>query len=136
MRSINLVVSFSFLQWSISNSLIADFLIQSILFYYFHFYCLDLLTKMLAKLPVEIILLICEYPEFKDLGQLAWTNKRIMQIIRKYLPIVLVLEGKTLFYRRKIFLYERKLILVFSTLWKLEYFWRKDLSIWFAYWFC
>ncbi|PAV90177.1 hypothetical protein WR25_17229 [Diploscapter pachys] len=58
-----------------------------------------LLTKMLANLPVELILLICEYPEFKDLGQLAWTNKRMMQIIKKYLPTVLVLERKTLFYR-------------------------------------
>ncbi|PAV91616.1 hypothetical protein WR25_08456 [Diploscapter pachys] len=54
---------------------------------------------MLAKLPVEIILLVCEYPEFRDLGQLAWTNKRMMGIIRRYLPIVLVLERKTLFYR-------------------------------------
>ncbi|PAV62195.1 hypothetical protein WR25_16994 [Diploscapter pachys] len=54
---------------------------------------------MLANLPVEIILLICEYPEFKDLGQLAWTNKRIMQIIKRHLPIALVLERNTLFYR-------------------------------------
>ncbi|PAV85416.1 hypothetical protein WR25_07860 [Diploscapter pachys] len=52
---------------------------------------------MLASLPVEIILLICQYPKFKDLGQLAWTNKRVMQIIKKYLPIAL--ERKTLFYR-------------------------------------
>ncbi|PAV59137.1 hypothetical protein WR25_10809 [Diploscapter pachys] len=52
---------------------------------------------MLAKLPVEIILLICEYPEFKDLGQLAWTNKRMMQIIKRYLPAAL--ERRTLFYR-------------------------------------
>ncbi|PAV88953.1 hypothetical protein WR25_24387 [Diploscapter pachys] len=52
---------------------------------------------MLANLPVETILLICQYPEFKDLGQLAWTNKRMMQIIRIYLPIAL--ERKTLFYR-------------------------------------
>ncbi|PAV91094.1 hypothetical protein WR25_02797 [Diploscapter pachys] len=51
---------------------------------------------MLANLPVEIILLICEYPEFKDLGQLAWTNKRMMQIIKKHLPMAL--ERKTLFY--------------------------------------
>ncbi|PAV90739.1 hypothetical protein WR25_10443 [Diploscapter pachys] len=56
---------------------------------------------MLANLPVEIILLICQYPEFKDLGQLAWTNKRMMQIIRKYLPIALEIafERKILFYR-------------------------------------
>ncbi|PAV82797.1 hypothetical protein WR25_25494 [Diploscapter pachys] len=55
---------------------------------------------MLANLPVEIILLICEYPEFKDLGQLAWTNKRMMQIIKKYLPIALEIafERKVLFY--------------------------------------
>ncbi|PAV86044.1 hypothetical protein WR25_07307 [Diploscapter pachys] len=52
---------------------------------------------MLANLPVEIILLICQYPEFKELGQLAWTNKRIMQIIKKYLPMAL--ERKTLFHR-------------------------------------
>ncbi|PAV71843.1 hypothetical protein WR25_12467 [Diploscapter pachys] len=52
---------------------------------------------MLANLPVEIILLICEYPEFKDLGQLAWTNKRTMQIIKRHLPMAL--ERKTLFYR-------------------------------------
>ncbi|PAV61727.1 hypothetical protein WR25_11148 [Diploscapter pachys] len=52
---------------------------------------------MLANLPVEIILLICECPEFKDLRQLAWTNKRMMQIIKKYLPILL--KGKILFYR-------------------------------------
>ena len=57
---------------------------------------------MLANLPVEMILLICEYPESKDLGQLAWTNNRMMKIIRRYLPIVL--ERKSLFYRRKIFL--------------------------------
>ena len=82
--------------------LIADFLTQSILFYYFHFYCLGLLTKMLANLPVEIILLICQYPEFKDLGQLAWTNKRMMQIIKRYLPKKL--KKIILFYRRKIFL--------------------------------
>ncbi|PAV81509.1 hypothetical protein WR25_05935 [Diploscapter pachys] len=56
-----------------------------------------LLTKMLANLPVEIILLICQYPEFKDLGQLAWTNSRMMRIIRRYLPILL--ERKTLLYR-------------------------------------
>ena len=55
---------------------------------------------MLANLPVEIILLICEYPEFKDLGQLAWTNKRMMQIIKKYLPTAL--ERETLFYRKKL----------------------------------
>ncbi|PAV79238.1 hypothetical protein WR25_05963 [Diploscapter pachys] len=56
---------------------------------------------MLANLPVEIILLICKYPEFKDLGQLAWTTKRMMHIIKKYRPIVLEieLERKTLFYR-------------------------------------
>ena len=102
LRGTSLVVSFYFLQWLIWNSLIADFLIQSILFYYSHFYCSGLLTKMLAKLPVEIVLLICEYPELKDLGQLAWTNKRIMQIIRKYLPKAL--EKEILFYRRKIFL--------------------------------
>ena len=61
---------------------------------------------MFANLPVEIILLICEYPEFKDLGQLAWANKRMMQIIKKYLPTVFVLDRKALFYRKKIFLYE------------------------------
>ncbi|PAV70732.1 hypothetical protein WR25_05365 [Diploscapter pachys] len=44
-----------------------------------------------------MILLICEYPEFKDLGQLAWTNKRMMQIIKKYLPMAL--ERRILFYR-------------------------------------
>ncbi|PAV62500.1 hypothetical protein WR25_23949 [Diploscapter pachys] len=55
------------------------------------------LTKMLANLPVEIILLICEYPESKELKQLARTNKRMMQIIKKYLPKAL--EKKTLFYR-------------------------------------
>ncbi|PAV85413.1 hypothetical protein WR25_07857 [Diploscapter pachys] len=54
---------------------------------------------MLANLPVEIILLICEYPEFKDLGQLAWTNNRMMQIIKKHLPIALVLKRRMLFYR-------------------------------------
>ncbi|PAV56581.1 hypothetical protein WR25_05887 [Diploscapter pachys] len=58
---------------------------------------LSLLTKMLANLPVEIILLICEYPEFKELGQLAWTNNRIMRIIKRYLPTAL--ERRTLFYR-------------------------------------
>ncbi|PAV55983.1 hypothetical protein WR25_14352 [Diploscapter pachys] len=57
----------------------------------------SLFTKMLANLPVEMILLICEYPEFKDLGQLAWTNKRMMQIFKKYRPMAL--ERKTLFYR-------------------------------------
>ncbi|PAV56458.1 hypothetical protein WR25_06777 [Diploscapter pachys] len=43
-----------------------------------------------------MILLICEYPEFKDLGQLAWTNNRMMRIIKRYLPMAL--ERKTLFY--------------------------------------
>ncbi|PAV68479.1 hypothetical protein WR25_06969 [Diploscapter pachys] len=52
---------------------------------------------MLAKLPVELILLICEYPESKELKQLARTNKRMMQIIKKYLPMVL--EREILFYR-------------------------------------
>ncbi|PAV90428.1 hypothetical protein WR25_17053 [Diploscapter pachys] len=52
---------------------------------------------MLANLPVEIILLICQYPEFKELGQLAWTNKRMMRIIKRYLPTAL--ERKILFYR-------------------------------------
>ncbi|PAV85222.1 hypothetical protein WR25_04181 [Diploscapter pachys] len=52
---------------------------------------------MLVNLSVEIILLICKYPEFKDLGQLAWTNKRMMQIIRKHLPKAL--ERKILFHR-------------------------------------
>ncbi|PAV60444.1 hypothetical protein WR25_10581 [Diploscapter pachys] len=51
---------------------------------------------MLANLPVEIILLICEYPESKELKQLAWTNKRMMQIIKEHLPIVL--ERNILFY--------------------------------------
>ncbi|PAV82525.1 hypothetical protein WR25_15892 [Diploscapter pachys] len=62
---------------------------------------LGLLTKMLANLPVEIILLICEYPEFKDLGQLAWTNKRMMQIIKRHLSVALEIafERKILFYR-------------------------------------
>ena len=55
---------------------------------------------MLANIPDGIILLICEYPEFKDLGQLAWTNKRMMQIIKRYLPIAI--ERKTLFYRKKL----------------------------------
>ena len=63
--------------------------------------CLDLLTKMLAKLSVEITLLTCEYPEPKDLEQLAWTNKRMMQIIKKYLPIAFARE--VLFYRKKIY---------------------------------
>ncbi|PAV86767.1 hypothetical protein WR25_07369 [Diploscapter pachys] len=44
-----------------------------------------------------MILLICEYPEFKDLGQLAWTNNRMMRIIKRYLPMAL--ERKTLFHR-------------------------------------
>ena len=57
---------------------------------------------MLANLPVEIILLICQYPEFKELGQLAWTSNRMMQIIRKYMPTAL--ERKFLFYCKKIFL--------------------------------
>ena len=57
---------------------------------------------MLANLPVEIMLLICKYPELKDLGQLAWTNKRMMQIIKKHLPIAL--ERKFLFYSKEIFL--------------------------------
>ncbi|PAV86464.1 hypothetical protein WR25_15031 [Diploscapter pachys] len=52
---------------------------------------------MLANLPVELILLICEYPEFKDLGQLSWTSNRMMKIIKKHLPILL--KGKILFYR-------------------------------------
>ncbi|PAV56378.1 hypothetical protein WR25_15488 [Diploscapter pachys] len=52
---------------------------------------------MLAKLPVEIILLICEYPESKELKQLARTNKRMMQIMKKYLPTAL--EREILFYR-------------------------------------
>ena len=67
---------------------------------------------MLANLPVEIILLICQYPEFKDLGQLAWTNKRMMRIIKKYLPKALEIEfeRKILFYRRKIFLVWTKII--------------------------
>ncbi|PAV62824.1 hypothetical protein WR25_17845 [Diploscapter pachys] len=59
-------------------------------------FLVGLLTKMLANFPVEIILLICQYPEFKDLGQLAWTNNRMMRIIKKYLPIAL--ERKFLFY--------------------------------------
>ncbi|PAV64004.1 hypothetical protein WR25_00263 [Diploscapter pachys] len=44
-----------------------------------------------------MILLICEYPEFKDLGQLAWTSNRMMRIIKRYLPMAL--ERKTLVYR-------------------------------------
>lgn len=55
---------------------------------------------MLANLPVEIILLICEYPEFKELGQLAWTNRRMMKIIRKYLPTTF--KKKLLFYRKNL----------------------------------
>ncbi|PAV56459.1 hypothetical protein WR25_06778 [Diploscapter pachys] len=51
---------------------------------------------MLANLPVEMILLVCQYPEFKDLGQLAWTSNRMMRIIKRYLPMAL--ERKTLFY--------------------------------------
>ena len=69
---------------------------------------------MLANLPVEIVLLICEDFELNELGQLAWTNKRMMQVIKKYLPIALVLDRKLLFYRRKYSLYVRKLILIFS----------------------
>ncbi|PAV77785.1 hypothetical protein WR25_15159 [Diploscapter pachys] len=52
---------------------------------------------MLAKLPVELILLIFEYPESKELKQLARTNKRMMQIIKKYLPKAL--EREILFHR-------------------------------------
>ena len=53
---------------------------------------------MLANLPVEIILLICQYPGLKGLGQLAQANKRMLQIIKKYLPTAL--ERETLFYRK------------------------------------
>ncbi|PAV85746.1 hypothetical protein WR25_23342 [Diploscapter pachys] len=52
---------------------------------------------MLANLPVELILLICQYPESKELKQLARTNKRMMRIIKKYLPKAL--EREILFYR-------------------------------------
>ncbi|PAV83944.1 hypothetical protein WR25_02127 [Diploscapter pachys] len=52
---------------------------------------------MLANLPVEIILLICQYPEFKELGQLARTSNRMMQIVKKHLPMAL--ERKIFFYR-------------------------------------
>ena len=76
--------------------------------------CLGLLTKMLANLPVEIILLSCEYLRFKELEQLAWTSNRMMRIIKKYRPMAL--ERKVLFYRKKILLHGRKLILVFSGL--------------------
>ena len=74
--------------------------------YYSHFeiilwWLFRSLNKMLAKLPVEIILLICEYPESKELKQLARTSNRMMRIIKKYLPKAL--EREILFYRRKIF---------------------------------
>ena len=93
------------------KSLIADFLIRSMPSYYFYFEIIPCwlfrslnndLTKMLANLPVEMILLICEYPEFKDLGQLAWTSNRMIRIIKRYLPMAL--ERNILFYRKKIFL--------------------------------
>ena len=96
-----------------SKSLIADFLIQLILLLFpfwnstlWLFRSLDNdLTKMLAKLPVEIILLICEYPESKELKQLARTSTRMMQIIKKHLPKAL---------KRKILVYRRKILLVWA----------------------
>ncbi|PAV59489.1 hypothetical protein WR25_24745 [Diploscapter pachys] len=74
--------------------------VDPVQFYFIHMLDYDHkchFTKMLANLPVEMILLICEYPELKDLGQFAWTNKRMMRIIRRYLPKAL--ERKILFYR-------------------------------------
>ena len=50
---------------------------------------------MLSNLPVEIILLSCDYLEVKDLGQLTWASHRMMQIVKKYFPTAL--ERKILF---------------------------------------
>ena len=44
---------------------------------------------MLQNLSVELILLKCEFLNSTDLENLAWTNRRMMQIVRRYLSIAL-----------------------------------------------
>ena len=45
---------------------------------------------MLSNLPVELFLLILSSLSLDDCKQLAWTTRRIIKIIRKYRPLVLL----------------------------------------------
>ena len=44
---------------------------------------------MISELPVEIILMTCDYLNFESIEKLAWTTRRNMQIVRRNLPMAL-----------------------------------------------
>lgn len=44
---------------------------------------------MLANLPAELVIMILDYLPFNELESLSWTCSRIMQIVRRNLPIAL-----------------------------------------------
>ncbi|PAV78228.1 hypothetical protein WR25_27204 [Diploscapter pachys] len=46
-------------------------------------------TEMISELPVEIILMTCDYLNFESIEKLAWTTRRNMQIVRRNLPMAL-----------------------------------------------
>ena len=43
--------------------------------------------KMISSLPVELILSCCQYLPYIDIEQLALTDRRLLHIIKKYLPL-------------------------------------------------
>ena len=44
---------------------------------------------MLNQMPAELILLASHFIPFDDLERLVWTNRRMVQIFRRNLPMVL-----------------------------------------------
>lgn len=44
---------------------------------------------MLSNLPAELILITSQFLKYEDIERLAWTNRRMMQIVRRNLPIAL-----------------------------------------------
>ncbi|PAV64343.1 hypothetical protein WR25_20481 [Diploscapter pachys] len=49
-----------------------------------HFSC-----RMLSGLPTELIIMSCQYLSFKDVDELAYTTKRMMQIVKRNVPLAL-----------------------------------------------
>ncbi|PAV62024.1 hypothetical protein WR25_00544 [Diploscapter pachys] len=49
-----------------------------------HFSC-----RMLSGLPTELIIMSCQYLSFRDVDELAYTTKRMMQIVKRNVPLAL-----------------------------------------------
>ena len=44
---------------------------------------------MISYLPAELIVMTCEYLPFESTERLAWVNRRLMQIVRRNVPLAL-----------------------------------------------